>query len=619
MFTRKIKTFLSFPRIARTIFGAALFFVLINSVLGFAEEVSFEATVDRNTVSLGSGIILSLTFYGAQNIAAPELPEIDGFQSRYLGPSSRLSIVNGVTSSSITHNYTLVPLKEGSFTVPVLSITYKNQTYTSKPISITVVQGPVSLPQQEGGQEDHSQELSDRVFLTMELGKRKAYVNELIPVTIKLYVNKLAIKDIQMPTIEQKGFSLGEFRQPKQYQASINGIAYDVVEFNTTIFSLSPGEIKFGPARLECTMMVRKESRRRPSSIFDSDFFDTDIFGDFFGRYENYPLHLSSVDASVTIVPLPEEGRPGSFSGAVGDYSFELTASPTQVKVGDPITLTMSVRGEGNLKLVNAPRLDFGERFKVYEPQVTQDSDGKVFEQVVIPTEASVREIPEINFSFFDTQSATYKTITRGPIPITVTPLPQGQELKVLESSPQPSDEPHIQKESLGRDIIYIKDDPGPLRPKGKFLYNNILFLLLQLVPLGAIIAAAVISRRRQRLQTDVRYARYLRAPRAARKNLQAVHRLLAGRDTKGFYEAVFKTLQEYLGDRFHLSSAGITAAVVDDPALAALDRTTLDRLKECFNECDRARFGQSDVSIEQMHTTLTVLETVIERIETKG
>ena len=619
MFTRKIKTFLSFPRIARTIFGAALFFVLINSVLGFAEEVSFEATVDRNTVSLGSGIILSLTFYGAQNIAAPELPEIDGFQSRYLGPSSRLSIVNGVTSSSITHNYTLVPLKEGSFTVPVLSITYKNQTYTSKPISITVVQGPVSLPQQEGGQEDHSQELSDRVFLTMELGKRKAYVNELIPVTIKLYVNKLAIKDIQMPTIEQKGFSLGEFRQPKQYQASINGIAYDVVEFNTTIFSLSPGEIKFGPARLECTMMVRKESRRRPSSIFDSDFFDTDIFGDFFGRYENYPLHLNSVDASVTIVPLPEEGRPGSFSGAVGDYSFELTASPTQVKVGDPITLTMSVRGEGNLKLVNAPRLDFGERFKVYEPQVTQDSDGKVFEQVVIPTEASVREIPEINFSFFDTQSATYKTITRGPIPITVTPLPQGQELKVLESSPQPSDEPHIQKESLGRDIIYIKDDPGPLRPKGKFLYNNILFLLLQLVPLGAIIAAAVISRRRQRLQTDVRYARYLRAPRAARKNLQAVHRLLAGRDTKGFYEAVFKTLQEYLGDRFHLSSAGITAAVVDDPALAALDRTTLDRLKECFNECDRARFGQSDVSIEQMHTTLTVLETVIERIETKG
>ena len=593
--------------------------MLINSVLGFAEEVSFEATVDRNTVSLGSRIVLSLTFYGAQNIAAPELPEIDGFQSRYLGPSSRLSIVNGVTSSSITHNYTLVPLKEGSFAVPALSVTYKNQTYTSQPISITVVQGPVSLPQEEGDQENRSQELSDRVFLTMELGKKKAYVNELIPVTIKLYVNKLAIKDIQMPTIEQKGFSLGEFQQPKQYQASINGIAYDVVEFNTAIFSLSPGEIKFGPARLECTMVVRKESRRRPSSVFDSDFFDADIFGDFFGRYETYPLHLNSVDASVTILPLPDEGRPDSFSGAVGDYSFELKASPTEVKVGDPITLTMSVRGEGNLKLVNAPRLNFGERFKVYEPQVTQESDGKVFEQVVIPTEASVREIPEIKFSFFDTQSESYKTITRGPIPITVTPLPQGQEFKVLEPPQQSSEQPRIQKEPLGRDIIYIKDNPGKLRPKGRFLYNNILFLFLQLVPFGAIVAAAVISRRRLRLQTDVRYARFLRAPRAARKNLQAVHRLLAGRDTKGFYETVFKTLQEYLGDRFHLPSAGITAAVVDDPALAALDRTTLDRLKECFNECDRVRFSQSDVSAQQMHKTLTLLEAVIERIETRG
>jgi hypothetical protein len=586
-------------------------------ILSFAKDINFDVTVDRSKVSLGSSITLNLNFHGTQDIPAPKLPSIDGFDVRYVGPSTQMSIVNGKISTSITHIYSLLPLKVGTFTIPSFSVEYDGKIYTSNPIQIEIVQSSVSQPQgipQTGQPEAVTQGLEDRIFLVMSVDKTKAYVNEIIPVTFKLYINKLAIRDIQYPEFLHEGFSVGEFSEAKKYQEILNDVLYDVIEFNANIFGMRAGQLKLGPAELRCNLIVKKQPRRRRSFFFDDDFFDSDIFDDFFTRYENYPLVLKSIDIPILVMELPDENRPNSFTGALGNYQFFLEANPKEVKVGDPITLKMVVRGKGNFKTVNPPTLNLEDNFKVYEPEVTQDKTSKIFEQVIIPKDSSITEIPKISFSFFDTRSGQYRTITKGPIPIKVNPLPEEEKLKVVEL---PTTEMIRKREVLGRDIIYIKDSLDPLRRKGEFLYRNKLFVASQLIPIIAVISIFFIYRRKERLLTDVRYARRLRAPRKAKKNLSQVYRLLDPKKGDKFFDAVFMTLREYLGDKFHLPSAGITANVVEEELRPRnINQEVLNKIRECFNTCDTARYAPSSVTKEEMVKTFKLLEEIIDELE---
>ena len=120
-------------------------------------------------------------------------------------------------------------------------------------------------------------------------------------------------------------------------------------------------------------------------------------------------------------MPLPEEGKPEGFSGAVGKFGFNVSVSPTEVKEGDPITLRMTVNGEGNLTAFEMPSLSSKDNFKLYDPQIIEKDNIKKSEQVIIPNSAEVIQVPKIQFSYFDPDLKRYQTITRGPFPITVT------------------------------------------------------------------------------------------------------------------------------------------------------------------------------------------------------
>ena len=314
-------------------------------------------------------------------------------------------------------------------------------------------------------------------------------------------------------------------------------------------------------------------------------------------------------------MPLPEEGAPVDFGGSVGDFQFNLHASPTEVKVGDPITLRLTITGEGNFKTVNFPALDFRADFKVYQPEVRQGESSKTFEQVIIPKNENIKQIPEVRFSFFDTRAAKYRSITRGPIPIQVTPLPKEDRLRVF-TAPEEGTGGIRRSEILGRDIIYIKDSPGRLKPRNEFLCRNKLYIAAWLIPLLAIISVLILQKRRERLEADISYARRLVAPRKAKRNLLKLRRLLDSREPVRFFDAVFKALQEYLGDKFHLSTAGITSDIVRELSQRNIERATLDKLSRCFSDCDTARFAPSEITGEQMLKTLNLLREVIQELE---
>ena len=609
-------------KLKNKIFKNFIFFIIIlifefwifNSVCA-ASDIIFETAVDKNKISFGESIKLSLIFHNTQDAPKPELPQMKNVRVRYVGPSAMMSIVNGKTTRSITYNYMITPLKPGILPLGPFSVSYKGKTYTSGKITVEVVRGPLAeekQPQVAPGK--MKMNLGNRIFVVVEIEKEKLYLNEVVPLTIKLYVNRLSLKEIQYPKFAHEGFSVGEFEKPRQYTQGLNGIPYDVVEFRTHIFAIKPGELTLGPSELGCNLIIRKQRATRKSSIFD-DFFGGDAFDDFFGKYETYPLELKSKEVFVTVLPLPKEGRPENFSGAVGNFNFNLLIDPKTVEVGDPMTLKMIVTGRGNFDVMRCPAPDLHENFKTYEPQVTFKGNKKTFEQILIPKTEEVKEIPRTHFTFFDPMRGTYQTISRGPLPIKVTKRKKEEKAKIVESLEKrisfPADE------ILGKDIVYIKELPGKIKRKGLYLYKNRGFLLLQLLPFLFLISVLTIYKRSERLKTDTRYARRLYASKKAREGIKKAQQFLNKKKRLEFYDAIFKTLQEYLGDKLHLPAGGITIDVVDKILKPrGIDEDTLSKLKDIFKDCDMARYAPSEFGRSQMEVTFKNMEEILRFLE---
>ncbi|MBN1520953.1 MAG: protein BatD [Candidatus Aureabacteria bacterium] len=590
--------------------------------LAFSDDIRFEATVDSRTVALGESLNLNLSLHGTQDASPPDIGEIDGFQTRYLGPSTRMSIVNGRVSTSITYIYSLTPLKTGSFQIGPFSVSYKGKTYSSEPINIEVVSSSVSQRPESHTKDKEKgmiseEKLKDRIFLTIESGKTDLYVNETVPLSIKLYVNRLAIQDIQYPKFNHEGFSVKEFFEPDQYRQTVGDVSYDVIEFHTDIFPVKPGDLVLGPAQVDCNIVIRKQQTRRRSSFNDDffkGFFDDDIFDNFFDRYETYPFQVKSPPLSITVHPLPEEGRPDSFKGAIGQFRLEVEAAPKEVIAGDPVTLKMVVGGKGNLDAVVSPVLSSQEGLKVYEPEVRQEGDAKVFEQVLIPMSEKVSEIPEITFSFFDPQRKEYQVLTRGPFPITVEKT-QGGELRLLESPQGPARV--MKEETLGRDIVYIKESPGKWKRKGKFLFQSAIFWIYNLAVFTAFIVLLTSFRHHKKLRTDLKYARRLHASTKARKGIAEARKLLKQKKSEEFFDMVHKTLHGYLSDKFHLPAGRVSVEVIREILGGKnIEEGILKKMEEFFGACDMARYAPSEFDEQKRETLFNDMCEVIDDLE---
>ncbi|GBD95330.1 MAG TPA: protein BatD [Nitrospirae bacterium] len=574
-----------------------------------ADEINFEVSVESNVIYLGRSSQLNLTFQGSRDIPRPVLQGIDGFQVQYIGPSTRMSIVNGRMSSSVIHVYSLIPLKAGKFKIGPFSFEYKGDTYKSNAVTVEVMDRPANAGSRAQGRQKTQTDLKDLVFLLMEAGKTTAYVNEVVPLRIKLYVNSLQMRDIQYPEFAHDGFSAGEFGEPRQYREYKDGINYNVVEFSTRIFGTRPGDFTIGPAKLKGNLTVKRQR-----SLFD-DPFGHDAFSGFLGAYDVSPIEPASGKLRLKILPFPDKEAPDDFKGAVGDFNFSMDVSPKEVKAGDPVTLKMIITGEGNFDTVNSPTLKQHEGFKVYEPQAKQEGSRKVFERILIPLSDDIKEIPGVAFSFFNPTKGEYRTISKKNVAIKVT-KPEKQENITIMEAPV-SALKRSGRERFGRDIIYIKESPGKFKKRGEYLYNNTTFLLLQAVPLLIFVSVLVMQKRKEKLRTDIRYARRLSAPKKAKKGIREAQQYLNNISTPEFYSSVFKTIREYLGDRFHLPAAGITADVVDDALKTkGISEDMLNRLRDIFKECDMARYAPSEFGKKEMEATFNKLKEVMDYLE---
>jgi len=607
----------------RSFYFLILFFISTSSFCS-GGDISFQATVNRNTISLSDRLTYTLTIEGVRD-GNPILPDIPGFEVLGSSVSTQFSLVNNRTRVSKSIIYTLMPIETGTFTIPSARLEHGGKTYTTRPIKIKVMKGTVpsaaaqrnAVPPVSG--QSRSTDASDAssqtrpLFIRTEVDKEEAYVNEQITLKFNLFSQGLRIANLNYSPPPTVGFSEEDLGDQRNYNRIVEGVRYNIIELSKAIFPITSGEVTIGPAELRGDILVQRRHRR-------SSFFD-DFFSDPFA--ERQPFTLRSEPINLTINPLPREGRPENFKGAVGDYQFDLTANPLAVKVGEPITVTMKITGFGNLDTVALPDIDCGDSFKTYAPEIGVNrgvrggrvGGEKIFKQVIIPLSVESKEIPPISFSYFNPGTGKYQTISKDPISIKVESAPDQGAVNLIEGAGSGPGRERIKL--LEKDILYIKERPGHLTRTGRFYYHRPEYWVIPIAALIGLLAIWGIQNRRERLRSDQIYARQVGASRSARKRFKKARIFLNDGDSDKFYSEVHRAFNRYLGDKLGVPSGAVGSAVVAEKlAASGVPEDIIKEVENCFSDFDLARFARSSSDKKEMEYFLKQVESLIGKLD---
>ena len=583
--------------------------LLFAGVQPLQAAVEVSASLNARNFPLDRVAALEIMVKGVRSFQ-PQIPEVDGLQFHHRGQSTQMEIVNGAFSSSVTSTFLVQALRVGTFTIPAIQIRTKDGTAATEPITfkVTASRTATTPTQGQSGASStarlRSGEADEVAFLRVKPAKEKSYSGEVVPVQIKVYFRDGIKANLNsLPLLTGEGFVLQQLeREPMQSQEIINNTQYTVLTWDSALSGIKEGRHKVS-VELEATLLLREQRRSSPrgNSMFNDPFFGNSFFDNFFGSYREKELDL-------TVLSLPDTGRPEDFSGAIGDFRLHVNADPIELFPGDPITLTMTVSGQGNFNRVQAPKLSREEGWKTYTPSSEFLKDGgpghgkKVFEQALVAKDRSLKEIPAIDFSYFDPATASYKTLTANAIPLRI----KGET--VVQKEPEP-----VKKEIQGKEkdeaaavssqvveppistLAPLQLTPGNMDQKLEPLFVKKWFqILVALIIL--ILAAALIYR--------LRAARYVNNPLLRRNQamkhllglrLKEIDKALAANDTRGFLATCRGAIQEQLGLAWETESGAITLADLQK----RLPGDSL--LLAVFSAADESAYGGQELNSQQM------------------
>lgn len=388
------------------------------------------ASLDPRSFSVDQAATLTIIINDGDGTIG-ELPQVDGLDIQRRGQSSQHQWINGSLSSSVSTIFQVQALRPGSYTIPTISITVDGKQLQTEAIAFEVTPATATIPQQGRGGAPlplAGDEASQLAFLRVSPVKGENYVGEVLPLEIKAYFRRgLRASLNSQPRLNGDGFVLTQPNQePAQTEEVVDNVPYAVLTWPGTLSGIKEGRQNFSIA-IEATLLL-PDKRRRSAPMGGDPFFGNDLFADFFNQQQlqEKRIQIVSKDMELQVLPLPTEGKPADFSGAIGKFDLQVKAQPTEVGPGDPITLTMTVQGTGNFDRVDAPVLSQTEGWKSYSPSSKMTPGArvglgnKVFEQAIVAKDMDRTTIPPLSFSFFDPEARKYQTLRSDPIPLRV-------------------------------------------------------------------------------------------------------------------------------------------------------------------------------------------------------
>lgn len=569
-------------------------FVFIVGITLSAQEVTVTASAPR---VVAAGEQFRLSFTANTNIDNLTPPDLGDFYI-LMGPSTSFNqstqIVNNKMTRTVSYTYTYIlqATKEGQFEIGPATITVKNKSYKSNSVNIEVVEG--EKPANGGGVDASpgaatSAASAEDLFLRIHVNKSSVYQGEHIIATIKIYsrVNLSGFENATFPSFN--GFLREDIETPplrSLERESINGVIYGTgVLQRIVLFPQITGELEVDPMELECLVQQRViQTNQR--------FFD-----DFFSSYQNVKQTIKSPTVLITVKE-PPENAPDGFTGSIGQLSMDVTLDKTQMIENEALNLRIKFTGNGNIKLIQKPEIDFPPDFDVYDPKVSTNltnstagtSGSKTFDILAIPRHAGNYRVPPIEFAYFDPSDEKYKTI-------------QSKEFSILVSKDADSEDGAVisgfSKEDLrfiGSDIRFIKNEKFKLQRTDHSFFGSLQFYLSYIITLFIFGLIVFLRRKQIKRNADHALVKNRKANKVATKRLRQAHAFLKAGENNKFYEELLKSFWGYLSDKLSIPVSDLSK----ESSIQALDKfETPEEIIEDFFEiiehCEFARFAPAE------------------------
>ena len=589
----------------------------------FAQGVEFKASAPAQVI-MGKPFQLTYTVnQRAKDLRAPEFEDFDYVAGPYTSQSSSTSFVNGKRTSSfaLTYTYTLMANKEGTFMIPPATIKVDGSQYSSNGVRITVL--PPDQPTQTSAasqprntnqssatsqQRETSQTSAENIFMRTLVSKTKVHEQEVILLSYKLYFAGVDVAQMTNNTRlpEFKGFlkqelEMGEIQTELEHY---NGRNYQTaVLYRALLFPQRSGELVIEPAQFEA--ILRVQNRAQVRSIFD----------DFFGSYTTVSKQLVAPKVTIHVASLPA-GKPAGFSGGVGQFSINSTISSTNLQANEAVTLKLTVQGTGNMKLLKTLAVDWPEGFEVYDPKVTNNFQNttsgvtgtKIIEYLAIPRAGGTYTLPPVQFSYYDPQADSYKTLTTPEYTIQVARTATEETSATVVNN-------YVQKEDiqqLGTDIRYIYtgdlERGARIQKQGQVTFGSWLFWLWYIMPTLLAAVLFVVFRKQIKENADITRVRYKKANKIAQRRLKNAERLLKENQKEQFYEEIERAAWTYLSDRLSVPTAQLGKENIAQ--ILAAKSVSEDIIKQLLHVLSTAEFARyapiSDHAMQDIYDDTT-------------
>lgn len=566
----------------------------LTGIISANAQITFRATAP-STVVKGEQFRLSYTLNKeGKDIRLPA--NMDGFEVLF-GPSVSTSYsqqtINGKTTSesSVSYTYILMPSKVGSYSLEPASITVDGSKYRSNSVDIKVIEASQvpksqSSPGGSGSAAGDPSVKSTDAFIRAIVSKSNVYEQEGFIVTFRLYttLNVTDYGKIEFPEFE--GFMVEEVAIPANQQLKIenyNGKNYYTADLRKTLlFPQRSGKMTIPSGRIEIVFSV--PSGRKVESFFGAHELNVDV-----------KKGLVTNPATINVTALPAN-KPDNFTGAVGSFTFKPSISADKLKANESLTITLNIEGSGNIKLIKNPVIEFPSNFENYDPTITNNvsvttnglTGTRTISYLTIPRYEGSYTIPAIEFSYFDLQSKSYKTL-KSP----------EYTLEVAKGDPGSSNSSsYVNQQSVQveQDIRFIKLKEPSFHSKSNYFVGSGGYWLWYLIPLVLFIVLSFINKKQARENANIALMRTKRANKMAIKRLKAANKYLKEHNKEKFYDEILRALWGYFSDKLSIPVAQLTKDNIEtELSTYGLNEDIIGKFIHILNTCEFARYAPAE------------------------
>ncbi|MFP2995318.1 BatD family protein [Spongiivirga sp. MCCC 1A20706] len=556
-----------------------LLLILTGSTL--AAQVQFEAKVSKKTLGVNERIRVDFEMnVDGDNFS---IADFAGFQV-VAGPNHSISRswVNGKRSFSKKFTYILQPTSKGNKKIKQATMQYQGETYKSIPINI-VVTNAVDVPKDPN---DPTNIINDNMFFVAEISNANPYLNEPISITYKLYFSKnIAVRnydildtpkynDFWSNDIPIKGYPL--------QQGTFKGKPFYYYVFKKIVlYPQKSGSLTIKPYSIN--VFVDVPTNRR------------DIFGQ--RMYKKAEKSLTAGSRKINVKALPEAGKPESFTGAVGSFDFNVEVSRNSLSASESLQAKVQVKGNGNLKLFELPKLNVPSSLEAYDPErdtkvatSLRGMRGSVVDNyTLVPQYRGKYPIPALSFSYFDPKTESYRTVNSEEIVIDVIDGPMNNALASSNGNANTKQAVMLNPNQFRG----FKVNANLVSIDQTDFFKSSWFYWLLLGPLLLIPIAMLVMKKKRAIDNDIQGSKIRKANKLAKKYLSTAKKNLGNQEA--FYVSLEKALHNYLKAKLNIETSDFSKekiiALLKD---RNVEETAIAEFINLLKACEFARYTPS-------------------------